>query len=269
MLTPADSSANCEARETLWCRTALGLRADKIIDGCEAMRHAHRMRVLRTGMLLLGAVGMFGCARTFRAEAVQPNPVAAPTETLRNSEKITIVTGDMELEAPDAPDPASRASVAHNHRYPLINQASFTLVSRDRLRFHVQIDHKWEEWADLTTWDVHLEDDQGHVWAPTSVEGARTRLMTKMWDREQRTAVCSQAGRDPAGNCITTVGTMRDGWKHRQTLGSLSVFRGNADFVFYQPNIMQPVLGKLRLVVKRTGEAFEYTWRFRDAVASH
>lgn len=230
------------------------------------------MRVLRTGMLLIvtgGAVGMFGCARTFRAEAVQPNPVATPTETLRNSEKITIVTGDMELEAPDAPDSAGRnAQAAHNHRYPLVNQASFTLVSRDRLRFHVQIDHKWEEWADLKSWDVMLTDDQGHVWNPEAVEHARTRLVNTVWDREQRTQICSSAGRDGSGNCIQTIGMRDDGYLHRQTLGTLSVFRGNADFVFYQRNIMHEDLRKLRLVVKRTGEAFEFVWKFRDAVAA-
>jgi hypothetical protein len=235
------------------------------------------MRVLRTGMLLapalLGGVVVFGCSRTFRAEAIQPNPVATPTETLRSSEKITIITGDMELEAPDAPDPAAspvgrNASVVHNHHYPLINQASFTLVSRDRLRFHVQIDHKWEEWADLKSWDVMLEDDQGHVWNPEAVEHARTRLINTVWDREQRTAICSAAGRDGTGNCITTIGMKDDGYLHRQTLGTLSVFRGNADFVFYQRNIMHAELRKLRLVVKRTGEAFEFVWRFRDTVAS-
>lgn len=194
--------------------------------------------------------------------------MAMPTETLRNSEKITIVTGDMELEEPDAPDPAKEATITHNHRYPLLNQASFTIVSRDRLRFHVQIDHKWEEWADLKTWNVRLEDDQGHVWNPESVEHARTKLMSTMWDREQRTSVCSSAGRSPTGACISTIGVLDDGWKHRQTFGTLSVFRGNADFVFYQRDMMHPDVRKLRLVVKRTGEAFEFVWKFRDAVAS-
>jgi hypothetical protein len=222
---------------------------------------------------VLVGVAMFGCSRTFRAEAIQPNPVATPSETLRSSEKITIITGDMELEAPDAPDPAAspagrNASVVHNHHYPLINQASFTLVSRDRLRFHVQIDHKWQDWADPTSWDVHLEDDQGHVWAPDTVEQAHTRLINQVWDREQRTSVCSRAGRDATGACITTVGVLDDGWKHRQTFGTLSVFRGNADFVFYQRDIMRPEIQRLRLVLKRPTEAFEFTWRFHDAVAS-
>jgi hypothetical protein len=212
--------------------------------------------------------GLGGCSRRFRAEAVQPNPVVDPTETLRVSEKVTIITGDMELEAPDAPEPTQEATITRNHRYPLINQASFTVVSRDRLRFHVQIDHKWEDWADLTTWRVHLEDDRGHVWRPESVDHARTRVITQMWDREQRTAVCSNAGHDAGGGCIATRGLREDGWAHRQTLGSVSVFRGNADFVFYQRDIMVPDVEGLRLVVERTGEAFEFAWRFRDAVAS-
>jgi hypothetical protein len=219
-------------------------------------------------MLVLVSVWGAGCSRTFHAEAVQPNPMAMPTETLRSSEKITIVTGDMELNAPDAPAPSERVTVMHNHHYPLINQASFTIVSRDRLRFHVQIDHKWEDWADLSTWDVHLEDDEGHIWLPEGVEHARTKVMTTMWDREQRTAICSSAGKDSSGNCITTVGVLDDGWKRRQTLGSLSVFRGNADFVFYQRDMMNPAVRRLRLVVKRTGEAFDFVWKFRDNVAT-
>ena len=225
------------------------------------------MRALSTAVFVLVTVGSFGCTRTFRAEAVQPNPMANSTETLRTSEKITIVTGDMELDAPDAPRDDKEASITSTHRYPLLNQASFTIVSRDRLRFHVQIDHKWEDWADLKTWEVRLEDDEGHVWNPEAVEHAHTRIITTMWDREQRTAICSAAGRDASGGCITTIGVREDGWQHRQSLGSLSVFRGNADFVFYQRDMMHADVHKLRLVVKRVGQAFEFVWKFRDSVA--
>jgi hypothetical protein len=232
------------------------------------LRHALAMRVVDTGLLAALAVAWLGCARTFRAETVQPNPVTNPTEILRSSEKLTIVTGDMELEVPYAPDPGQHVAATRNHRYPLINQASFTVVSRDRLRFHVQIDHKWEDWANPSTWDVHLEDDQGHRWTPETVEHAHTKLMSEVWDREQRTSVCSAAGRDATGACITTIGVLDDGWKHRQTFGTLSVFRGTADFVFYQRDLMRADMGKLRLVVKRPSEAFVFVWRFRDAVAS-
>jgi hypothetical protein len=222
--------------------------------------------------LLLALVAVSGCSTTFAREAVQPNPVKHPTETLRSSEQITIITGQMGLEAPDPTggpsDPTIRhASVAHPHRYPLINQASFTMVSRDRLRFHVQIDHTWEEWADLNTWEVSLSDDRGRHWLPESVEHARRRVITTMWDRETRTQVCDQAGRSANGNCFNTIGVLDDGWRNRQALGSISVFRGHADFVFYERDIMTPDVRWMKLVVKRPGQSFEFTWRFEEEVA--
>ena len=210
--------------------------------------------------MILVAVAATGCTRTFHGHAVQPNPLAKPTETLRSSEKITIVRGDMELEAPDQASPSQRASILHNHRYPLVNQASFTVVSRDRLRFHVQIDHKWQEWADLNSWEVSLTDDQGRHWSPEAVEHARTTIMTTMWDREQQTAQRNRFG--------DVVALNDDGWKNRQSLGSLSVFRGKADFVFYQRDLFDANVRWLKLVVSRSGEAFEFMWKFQDQVAS-
>ena len=218
------------------------------------------MRGSRIFLLAVSFILATGCARTFRGTATQPNPLVKPTETLRHSEKITIITGDMELNTPEPPEATQRVAVVKNNRYPLYNQASFTIVSRDRLRFHVQIDHKWQEWADLNTWTVHLADDAGRRWVPESIEHAKTRIMTTMWDREQRTAVRKRFG--------DIVGIQDDGWRNRQTLGSLSVYRGKADFVFYQRDLFHANVRKLRLVVKRPGEAFEFTWNFQDTIAS-
>jgi hypothetical protein len=221
-------------------------------------------RVMRAffvaSVLTLTVFAAPGCSRTFKGTTIQPNPLADPMETLRQSEKITIVTGDMELAAPEQPEPTQTAAIVRNSRYPLLNQASFTIVSRDRLRFHVQIDHKWQEWADLSTWEVELVDDQDHRWIPESIEHAKTKIMTKMWDREVRSTQRNQFGDIVALN--------DDGWRNRQTLGSLSVFRGKADFVFYQRNLFHENVRSLRLIVRRPGEAFQFTWNFRDAVAS-
>jgi hypothetical protein len=223
---------------------------------------------MRSWVLVLVVAVAPGCSRTFKGVAVQPNPLVDQNETLRESEKITIVRGDMDLEAPAAAAGAGTASVAHNHKYPLLNRAQFTMVSRDRLRFHVQIDHKWEEYADLETWQVELVDDKGRHWYPETVEHARTRIITTMWDREQRTAVCDSRGRDANNNCFNMIGYREDGWKRRQTLGSLSVYRGNADFVFYERDLFSVNVRSLKLVVKRPGEAFEFVWRFQDNVAA-
>lgn len=215
---------------------------------------------MRAFHALLLVLAVTGCSRTFRGEAVQPNPMGNPTETLRQSEKITIVTGDMELNAPAPPEATQRAAIVRNNRYPLYNQASFTIVSRDRLRFHVQIDHKWQEWADLKTWEVELVDDKGRRWKPESVEHAHTKMMTTMWDREQQTARRNRFGDIVALN--------DDGWRNRTPLGSLSVFRGKADFVFYQRDLFHADVRSLRLIVRRPGEAFQFTWNFQDVLAS-
>jgi hypothetical protein len=215
------------------------------------------------------ALAVTGCTRTFEKEAVQPNPVKHPTETLRVSEKITIVTGMMDLDVPEPAEGVHNASYVRNRHFPLLNQASFTVVSRDRLRFHVQVDHTWDEYADLNTWEVRLSDDQGHEWQPESVEHVRRKLITKMWDREQRSVVCDARGADVNGDCYNIVGFQDDGWRNRQTLGNVSVYRGNADFVFYQRDMMSPQVRWLKLVVKRSGQEFEFVWRFQDEVASN
>jgi hypothetical protein len=219
--------------------------------------------------MLVGVVAVgASCTRTFKGVAVQPNPLVDQNETLRESEKITIVRGDMDLEAPAPAEGVGTASIAHNHKYPLFNRAQFTMVSRDRLRFHVQIDHKWQEYADLGTWQVELVDDKGRHWIPENMEHARTKLITTMWDREQRTSVCDSRGRDANQNCFNTIGYREDGWRRRQTLGSLSVYRGNADFVFYERDLFSVNVRSLKLIVKRSGEAFEFVWRFQDNVAA-
>jgi hypothetical protein len=207
-------------------------------------------------LVLVAALAVPACSRTFSAEVVQPNPLAQPTETLRDSEEVTIITGDMELQVPRAPEKAQRVAIARHNRYPLENSASFTLVSRDRLRFHVQLEHKWQEWADLRTWEVFMVDDEGRKYLPESVEHARTKHIVSMWDREQRSVQRNRYGDIVAIN--------EDGWRRRQTLGSLSVFRGTADFVFYQRDLFTPDMRKLKLVVRRPGQAFEFRWNFED-----
>lgn len=207
-------------------------------------------------LVLVAALAVPACSRTFSAEVVQPNPLAQPTETLRDSEEVTIITGDMELEVPRAPEKSQRVALARHNRYPLENSASFTLVSRDRLRFHVQLEHKWQEWADLRTWEVYMVDDEGRKYLPESVEHARTKHLVSMWDREQRSVQRNMYGDIVAIN--------EDGWRRRQTLGSLSVFRGTADFVFYQRDLFTPDMRKLKLVVRRPGQAFEFRWNFDD-----
>ncbi|HTJ47767.1 MAG TPA: hypothetical protein VL463_36975 [Kofleriaceae bacterium] len=210
--------------------------------------------------VLVAVVAATGCAPVFKGEVTQPNPVAEPTETLRTSEQIDVVTGDMELNVPRPPIDGAPASLMHLDKFKLHNVASFMVVSRDRLRFHVQLEHKWQEWADLNNWTAYLEDDRGHRYQPEGLDHATTQIVTQMWDFEVRSANHNQFGD------ITSVND--DGYKNRQPLGSISIFRGHGDFVFYQRDLLRPDCRWLRLVIQHPGESFEFRWDFADEVAT-
>lgn len=214
------------------------------------MRLCYRFGVLTAALLIAS-----GCTRTFAESVTQPNPLAAPLETLRESEEVVIVTGDMDLEMPRGGG-ASGGSVWVNQRYPLTNKAAFTVVSRDRLRFHVQLEHKWKEYTDVSTWKAYLVDDKGNRYHPEDIDQRRDRHIVKMWDYETRSTVRNRYG--------DIVYVNNDGHKRRQTLGNLSVFRGQGDFVFYKRDIFHPDVESLTLHIERDGTAFEFTWRFRD-----
>lgn len=210
--------------------------------------------------MVLALVGAAGCTRTFRGNVTQPNPLAAPTETLRDSEPVLIVTGDMELTLPKE---AARLSNFKSRRYPLQNVASFTVVSRDRLRFHVQLEHKWQEWANPgKDWEVFLVDDRGNTWVPESVESRKPRHLVTMWDQEVRSVQRTH------GSYGDIIAVNDDGWRRRMPLGSLSVFQGRADFVFYQRDLFNTEIRWLKLVVRRPGVGFEFRWDFADSVVA-
>ena len=145
-------------------------------------------------------------------------------------------------------------------KQPLENVASFTVVSRDRIRFHVQLEHKWQEWANPSSWQVYLIDDKGHRYEPEAVEHAHTAMLTQMWDQESDSYVPDAYG-DP-------IAINDDGWKRREALGSLSMFRGRADFVFYRRNLFTKDIKWMKLVVRRPGLGFEFRWNFDDSVVA-
>ena len=219
------------------------------------MRVKSKRHALLAAFAALAAAG--GCHRTFKSAVTQPNPLTQPLETLRESEVITIVTGDMELNVP-ADGSGSGGAAWVDERYPLRNVAHFTVVSRDRLRFHVQVEHKWQEWADLSTWNAYLVDDQGKHYDPADIDLISDRHITKMWDYEQRSTVVNSSGDIVAVN--------NDGYKRRQALGSMSLFRGRGDFVFHHRDIFSARVKWLTLHIERSGTVFEFTWRFADDV---
>lgn len=235
------------------------------------MRHIRstESRVLMAGCLKRAGIGLCGlalaamtlgaCHRTFSAKVSQPNPLLNPLDTLRDTEELTIVTGDMELSHPRASRADGKDSLMSQERYPLHNKASFTVVSRDRLRFHVQIEHKWKQYTDISTWKAKLYDDQGNYYAPTSIDTVKARHLVETWSFERRST-----RRDGFGSIVQI---NDDGHRNRQPLGSLSVFRGRGDFVFYKRDIFGPGVRSMTLELTRSGVTFKYQWNFADEEA--
>jgi hypothetical protein len=206
-------------------------------------------------VLLSVAAALAGCHKTWRGQVNQPNPLAYPTETLRSSEAIVIVTGDMELYAPrHRAAYGAQASLMVPERYPLRNVAIFTVVSRDRVRVHLQLEHKWQEYVDVRSWRARLVDDRGRVYEPVSIDRSGETHVVEMWDYETRSAVRNSFG--------DVVSIRDDGHRRRQTLGSLSVFRGRGDFVFYSRDLFRSDLRTLTFIVDRGSMTFFFTWRF-------
>ncbi len=221
------------------------------------MAHNYGMgRCLAWGAVVCCFVAV-GCSRTFKGAATQPNPLGQPLETLRMSEEILIITGDKDLTYP-AVKRLPGGDVQVQSRYPLHNKARFMVISRDRLRFHVQIEHKWKEWADLRTWDVVLIDDRGRRYIPEEVDFIADRHVAFMWDYEQRSTRRNRFG--------DIMYIRNDGWKRRNPLASMSLFRGLADFAFYSRNIFTPDIKSLTLRLSRGSMRYQFTWRFDDSL---
>jgi hypothetical protein len=215
------------------------------------VRTAHTVAVV-------AALGIsFGCHKTLSTRVVQPNPLCQPLETLRQSEPAVIVTGDHELRSPRAA--RTNGSLVGSDRIPLRNVATFSVVSRDRLRFRVQVEHKWEEWADVTTWNAELVDDLGNHYRPEDVLLVANQHVVQMWDHELRTVQRNRFGD------ITRIND--DGYKDRQPLGSVSHHRGTATVAFYARDIFSPEVRSLTLFLRRSGQSLKFRWDFTDAAS--
>ena len=155
----------------------------------------------------------------------QPPLILGATLEARTSLPGTIFLGDMELPA----------------MLRLANSVYFVAVSRDRLRFHVTLLHKWEEIADPSTWRAWIEDDQGRRSAPEGVDRRGLRPVTTMVEPSRSSSASTL-----------------------QTLSAVTVYRGDGDYVFYRRDLLRKNLRWLMLVMVRPGYEYRYVWSFAE-----
>lgn len=201
------------------------------------------MRARMALVLAVAALGSggLGCARSFSAQARQPNPVTYPADTIRQSARLYIFVGHQDIDA---------------IKTIMQNSAQFVVVSRDRLRFHVTVEHKWEEYADVDDWQVYLEDASGKRYAPEEMETTKNKNKSQFIDYERRSTAINEFGD------ITRVNN--DGFKNRVTLRTLDRFRGEGDYTFYAPSLIGSETHGLALVMKRGDLEYRYKWDFED-----
>jgi hypothetical protein len=169
--------------------------------------------------LALGAViaGLAACRSHWTAEVVQPPLVLEAGNAARTSMPLTIETRDMEL------------------RYlPLRNTAYYVVVSRDRIRFHVTLLHKFESMSDIRTWDAWVEDGDG-----------------VRHDLEQVSQRVAQVDADDV--------RMVRGRVLRRATGAV-VYRGTADFTIYARDLFASGR-RVTLVLRRPHYEYRYVWR--------
>lgn len=159
------------------------------------------------------------CNKTWKADTTTPPITFGATLDARSSLPAVIALGDMEL-------PRNMA---------LLNSVYFVAVSKDRLRFHVTLHHKWEDMSDPTRWRVWIEDDRGRVYQPAACDRRVVRPVTKMYDAYRM-----------------------------QPFLSFTVYKGDGDYVFYRHNLVRKDMRWLTLVMKRPGYEYRYRWSFVD-----
>ncbi len=196
------------------------------------------------------------CMRTLRASTTEPNPmsfVREPSEEPRSS-ALHITVRDMEMPSTER----------------LHNTAYFVVKSHDRLRFHVVLQQKWKEMADIKGWDVELQDDRGHRFVPESKEEKNNKHKTNMWDYERRSVIppnnpgspVMTEGQTVSSNFAYANGIPQDGWRERVPLASVDWFKGQGDYVFHARDIFDKNVKRLTLVMRREGLEYRFTWNF-------
>jgi hypothetical protein len=153
-----------------------------------------------------------GCHKVWRAEVVQP-PLRLTTDLgQRTSMPVAL---------------ARRGVGALGTR--TLHHVYFVFISRDRLRFHISLIHRWDRFADPSRWRVWIEDDLGRRFNP---EGVNLRSVSPL--------IISHGGRRVA----------------------TSIYRGVGDYTFYSRDLYSEKMHRLTLVLQRPGWEYRYTWNF-------
>jgi hypothetical protein len=168
------------------------------------------------GRVALVAIACAACRTHWTAEITQPVIPLYADKNARTSWPLTIFMRDMEMRT-----------------RRLSNTAYYVVVSRDRLRFHLTLQHKWESMSDIRTWDAWVEDGHGvrHPLEDVSSHSVQVEVAV------------------PA----------------RYGYVEFPVYFGYADFTIYGRGVYDDGGDQVTLVLRRPGYEYRYVWRSEAA----
>jgi hypothetical protein len=179
-----------------------------------------------------------GCNSTWRASSVQPQLTLGHGDLARTSLTNEILMRDMEI----------------SRRVFLANSVYFVVVSKDRLRFHVRLVHKWKSIADPSRWRVWLEDETGKRFYPEAIDHPSVTRATRVEiiPHDYYILAFKVGGLEKRNSYpLLTTGNK-----------NVPVWRGDGDYTFYQRDIYKATNKQITLVMSRLGYTYRYSWKF-------
>lgn len=200
------------------------------------------MALERTVWVALVVILAAGCNSTWRSSTKQPPLQLGAGDVARTSFTNEILMRDMEID----------------RRVFLANSAYFVVVSKDRLRFHVRLVHKWKSIANPSRWKVWLEDDAGHKFYPEPMDGYYVTRATRVEIMPHDYYIYAfKVGGLQKANSYPLLSTGRK---------NVAVWRGDGDYTFYGRDIFEKIKRrKLTLVMSRLGYTYRYSWDFHGS----
>jgi hypothetical protein len=189
------------------------------------------VQLRRIGLALAAAAALAGCKSAWQVDTAQPRMHLGIEPLSRQSSTQSIALADMHLPP----------------RFKLPNEAQIVLVTRDRLRAHVRLVHRWKDMTDLDRWKAWLEDDRGRKLYPSAVDKRHTGHINEIVvpDLDHFARATGFVYRVP-----------------------VNLYDGGGDYDFYAPGFYHERIRRLTLVLERRGYQFRYTWHFvRDQSA--
>ena len=182
--------------------------------------------------VLVAVLALTGCAGELEVAALQPHPLRMPREpgTPPRGERLSIFTRESTLP----------------RWVQLRHDASFVIVTRDRVRVHLAVCEPWEELADPRVWTISLIGEDGRPIAAPVREAARLDRVALEWEREP--------GWRPGST----------GQKNRKLIPAIDVWQGRADWVFYGKDLIGLDRRAVTLVAERAGRTLRFAWTFGD-----